>query len=178
MSLAVAERQKYEKVWRNPAYGVYSPGEWAVPLFNQMVRRRGSLLDIGCGTGRAGARLRDLGWAVDFMDFVQATKEQPFFKQNLWSPWKREWPASWEYGYCCDVMEHIPPKKTDAVQKNITTHCRNSFFTIHFGPDHFGGGDLHLNVKPFTWWRDKLKEHGTLKEARDMIGMGAFYLAG
>jgi len=148
-----------------------------VPLFRQMVRKRGSLVDIGCGTGRAGAKLSTEGWTVTYMDFVHTTKETPFIKQNLWTRWNPN--QEWDYGYCADVMEHIPPDKVDAVLKNITAHCHKTFFAINFGPDHFGqvvGEPLHLTVQPFTWWRDKIKALGDLREARDLIGMGAFYL--
>ena len=184
MNLAAHERQKYEKVWKDPLYARYSPGEEVVPLFKQMVRKRGTLVDIGCGTGRAGAKLSIEGWTVTYMDFVQVTPHMPFVKQNLWTPWRnkdktRPFYSTWDYGYCADVMEHIPPDKIDATLDNITKHCDKVFFAINFGPDHFGqviGEPLHLTVKPFTWWRDKLKALGDLREARDLIGMGAFYL--
>jgi hypothetical protein len=44
-------------------------------------------------------------------------------------------------------------------------------------PDHFGaqiGHPLHLTVQPFEWWVAKLGEFGTVKNARDLIGEGAF----
>jgi hypothetical protein len=33
---------------------------------------------------------------------------------------------------------------------------------------------LHQTVQPFTWWRDSLKELGTIVEARDLLTDAAF----
>jgi SAM-dependent methyltransferase len=179
--LAVAERKKYEKVWAIDAYKNFSPGEYVLPLFRQMVRKRGSLLDIGCGTGRASERLKAMGWKVSMMDHVQVNKQlrMPFYKQNLWNKWKVT--KTWDQGYCCDVMEHIPPEKVDAALQNIFSHCDRVFFSIHFGEDNFGkavGHPLHLTVKPFTWWVAKLAEYGEVNQARDILGMGVYDVAG
>lgn len=183
MNLAAHERKKYEKAWAMPEYHKFSPGVEMLPLFKQMVKRIGhpSLLDIGCGAGAASIELKKLGYRVTAMDHVDV-KERPkgikFIKQNLWTPWKV--PAKgvvWDRGYCCDVMEHIPSEKVDAVLKNIMQNCYRTFFSISFMKDHFGekvGHPLHLTVKPFVWWRDKLGEFGTVKNARDLLGMGVF----
>jgi SAM-dependent methyltransferase len=184
-SLAVSERQKYEKVWSIEGYKNFSPGEYVLPLFRQMVRMKpgATLLDIGCGTGRVSQRLSDLGWNVSMMDHVQVNKDSviPFYKQNLWTRWrvslKEGDSVKWDQGYCCDVMEHIPPKEVDKTLKNILSHCDRVFFSIHFGEDNFGaavGHPLHLTVKPFMWWADKLREYGTVVQARDLLGMGVY----
>lgn len=148
-----------------------------LPIFRQIVKKRGTLLDIGCGTGRAGEKLNDGGWQVTLMDFAENAPEVqlPFIRQCLWSRWGSQ---RWDYGYCCDVMEHLPPEKVNAALKNIFAHCDNVFFSIHFDEDQFGaviGHPLHLTVQPFTWWRDKLGEYSTVKDARDLIGMGTFF---
>ena len=171
------EQAKYEKAWAHPRYGDYSPGEAMLPAFRQMVRKRGTLVDIGCGCSRATKLLEDAGWDVTGVDFVDAREtDVPFMKRDLtkWRPRKR-----WDMGYCCDVMEHIPPEDVDVVLANIMRACERCFFSIHFEQDVFGeliGEHLHLTVQPFTWWRDKLSEHGTLAQARDLIGMGVFLL--
>ena len=111
------------------------------------------------------------------MDFVDARERKiTFYKQNLWMPWPDK---HWAYGYCCDVMEHIPPEKVDKVLANIMAHCGKTFFSISFQEDHFGrkvGHPLHLTVRPFEWWRDKLAEHGAVHQGRDLIGMGVFFV--
>jgi 2-polyprenyl-3-methyl-5-hydroxy-6-metoxy-1,4-benzoquinol methylase len=184
MNLAAAERRKYELVWSHSEYRRYSPGEAAIPYFRQLVRKRGTLIDLGCGAGRAGSKLHELGFKVTLLDFVDNSldyevmkKRLPFIRSNLWTQWQGEW----DYGYCCDVMEHIPTEKVEVVVKRIFRNCRACFFSIHFGPDNFGkaiGHPLHLTIQPFTWWRDLLMEYGELVNARDLLGMGCFYLKG
>jgi 2-polyprenyl-3-methyl-5-hydroxy-6-metoxy-1,4-benzoquinol methylase len=184
VTLAATERKKYQECWSYSQYRQYSPGEWALPLFRDVNRKKGSLIDLGCGTGRASATLADEGYEVTQLDFASNSRDfevkekgLPFIESNLWTKWE----GSWDVGYCCDVMEHIPPDKCDAVLKRIFSNCRRVFFTIHFGPDNFGqtvGHPLHLNVQDFIWWRDKLSEYGRIKNARDLIGIGAFFVEG
>lgn len=148
-----------------------------LPIFRQLVRKRGTLVDIGCGTGRAAKALDKGGFKATLMDFAHNAPEVvlPYVQCNIFGKWPDR---RWDYGYCCDVMEHLPPEKVDKALKNIFEHCDKVFFTIHFGQDNFGaaiGHPLHLTVQPFTWWRDKLREYRTLKDARDLIGMGVFY---
>lgn len=172
------ERVKYERCWADPRYREYSPGEAMLPLFRRMVRRReGKLLDLGCGTRRAGQALHKLGFEVQLADLVPGCLDPgvrlPFRKLNVWG----QWPTyDYDWVYCCDVMEHLPPEKVDRSLGNIARHTRQAFFSIHFGPDVFGDGHLHLTVRPFTWWRDKLAEYGEVTDARDLIGMGVFRL--
>lgn len=150
-----------------------------LPFARGFFRKPGTLVDIGCGTGRAGVELAKKH-DVTLMDFIPDAVDEfvtlPFVRQNLWARWPRR---RWDYGYCCDVLEHMPPERVDAVLANIRKHCtRKVFFSIHFEQDQFGaivGHPLHLTVKPFVWWRDKLREYWTLHDARDLIGMGAFY---
>ncbi len=161
------KRRLYEKVWANPAYAKYSPGEQAVPVFRQIYRKRGYLLDIGCGTGRAALKLQEAGWKVAGLDFVDARQvDIPFHKGNILT-WDYALPGlSYDYGYCCDVMEHLEPSTVKRALVRISDLCAHVFFTIHFGPDQFGatvGHPLHLTVQPFVWWRDLLKEYGTLR---------------
>jgi SAM-dependent methyltransferase len=182
-NLAADEKRKYKEIWGYSQYRHHSPGEWCLPIFKQLVRKyEGTLIDLGCGTGRAGDQLSELGFQVTLLDFADncldyqiKKKEHPFIVSNLWGNWK----GRWDYGYCCDVMEHMPPEKVDSVLKKISKNCGKCFFNIHFSDDNFGklvGHPLHLTVKPFLWWLDKLREFGEVKNARDLIGMGSFFV--
>jgi hypothetical protein len=146
------------------------------------------LLDVGCGAGKASEHLAEAGWDVTMLDHVRVNKdcELPFVKANIFGRWtkvpvRKISPSGWKYafdrGFCCDVMEHIPTKEVDVALNNITTRCQRVFFAINFKKDHFGkqvGHPLHLTVKPFMWWVDKLNEFGTVKAARDLMGEGVF----
>lgn len=173
-------RALYETCWALPAYRTYSPGEEALPLFGQMVNPGGTLADIGCGTGRAGAHLSE-AFDVTLIDFAKNALDPgiqlPFLRADI----TKRIPGRYDYGYCCDVMEHIEPKKVDKVLSNLFEACSSVFFSIHFGPDNFGrlvGHPLHLTQECFAWWRDKLKGYGELVDARDLLGHGVFYVDG
>ena len=176
---ATSERAKYRACWADPRYRVYSPGEQMLPLFRRMVRKRtGTLLDLGCGTGRAGVALAELGFTVTLADFVDTSRDEgvelPFRRINIFGRWPR---GRWDWVYCCDVLEHLPPERQRAALGNIAAHAGQAFFSIHFGADNFGavvGHPLHLTIRPFAWWREFLREFGDVVEARDLIGMGAF----
>lgn len=180
MNLAEAERAKYEQIWNVSEYRLFSPGEQMLTLFRQMVRPsvKGSLVDIGCGTGRASQALANYGWQVTMLDFADNAAENrllPFICTNIWEPWPTN--GVWDQGYCCDVLEHLPPEKLDAALINIAKHTRRAFFSIHFGPDNFGkviGHPLHLTIEPYSWWVNKLQEYWPLRASRDLLGVGVF----
>ena len=58
----------------------------------------------------------------------------------------------------------------------MAEHMGRAFYSIHFGPDHFGkviGHPLHLTIRPYRWWHETLEKYGKVK-SRDMLGMGVF----
>ena len=81
------------------------------------------------------------------------------------------------YGYCCDVMEHIPTEFTMLVVRNLLDVCRTVWFQIAFAHDAFGafvGEPLHLTVQTYQWWHDRIGSVGQIIEARDLCGTGLF----
>lgn len=183
MRLIEAERKKYRACWSDDRYRQHSPGEMMLRLFRHMVRRRtGTLLDLGCGTGRAGVELERMGFAVTLADFVPEARDDaayrlPFIKRNAWGRWS---PEVYDWIYCCDVLEHMPPEKVGAAMDNIAKHSKQAFLSIHFGKDHFGsviGHPLHLTVRPYGWWLEELRARAHVVDARDLVGMGVFRLA-
>lgn len=183
MNTAEHERAKYEQIWAVPAYRKGSPGVVHTPMFASIADPQPgeSVIDLGCGAGDGGEQLAEkLGLSVTYLDHVRvAGVPDPFIKQALWDPLPARNPP-WKYGYCCDVMEHIPTEYTMLVLRNIMDACESVFFSIYFQNDVFGpkliGEPLHLTVMPYTWWRDRLAEFGELVEARDLLGEGVFYV--
>ncbi len=182
MTVIEAERAKYEKVWQMPAYHEGKrPGVVHTPMFAEIANPDpgDSVIDLGCGAGTGGDSLRNLGLSVTYLDLVRVEGVgEPFIEQCLWHPLPSRNPP-WKYGYCCDVMEHIPPEYSMLVLRNIMDACESVFFSISFREDMFGklvGEPLHLTIRPYTWWRDRLAEFGELVEARDLLGEGVFYV--
>jgi SAM-dependent methyltransferase len=118
----------------------------------------GRFIDFGCGAGAASAALQEKGFAVTGVDHVDARRHAIDFVQAcLWDlP-----PLKADYGFCADVMEHIPFEKVESVIAGIKAACPKVFFNIHTKKDGFGpkllGEPLHLTVREPDWWHMKIK---------------------
>lgn len=173
------EALKYGKMWTFKEYREVSPGEDLVPTFLAIANpKRGSTcLSLGCGTGRSAFLLAmappvGASMKVTMLDFVancldddvrQMLTTQPqslsFIKHDL----ENTLPVAAEYGYCTDVMEHIPEDKVIRVLTNILRACQHVFFSISNVPDKCGeliGETLHVTVKPYEWWLDLFNKFG------------------
>ena len=160
-----AERAKYEKMWAQPAYRERSPGfRLVATAFDWMGMREGqTLCDYGAGTGRASQWLADhglRGTAFDIAENAITEFDGPKVIGTLW-----DMPAfgTFDYGFCCDVMEHIPPEHVSDCLKGIALRtARCAFFQIALFECHMGKGigeHLHLTVKPTNWWVAALQRH-------------------
>ena len=166
------EQAKYESMWTHDAYREVAPGESTAPLFLEQARpaRGSTVIDFGAGTGRGALMLAFFGGVkVRMIDFAgncldpevrQALTTQAhaldFTQHDLTKPV----PFSERYGYCTDVMEHIPPEDVDQVLANILQAAQHVFFQISCEDDVCGkliGKPLHLSVHPFEWWLKKLQ---------------------
>lgn len=160
-----SEKQKYKLMWSDRIYRVVSPGEDVVDTFIEIVNPDGRVIDFGCGTGRGAKAIHDkTGCEVILIDFADNCRDEetqylPFIEWDLNEPL----PISSTYGYCTDVMEHIPEKDVDKVIHNIMQSSTNVFFQICTVEDISGeriNQILHLTVKPYQWWYDKFIELG------------------
>ena len=179
------EKAKYEKAWNHDDYRNYSPGESVVLNYVMKCKPNvGKIIDFGSGTGRAALMLHNLNFDVTMIDIANNCLDSEVSEEigdrlivsNLWEP--LDLPKAPE-GFCTDVMEHIPPEHVDDVLGNIMSLVDKCFFQICLKEDHFGeqiGEHLHLTVKPFTWWRDKLAKFGSVVDARDLYINGWYYV--
>lgn len=172
---ALPEQDKYERMWDMPCYRDYSPAETVVDQIAAFVPPGVRVMDFGCGTARAAVELAKRGYQPVLIDFAfncrdEEARDLPFVLQDLTEPivtW-----AAW--GYCCDVMEHIPTNDVNKVLWNISTAADNCFFKIETTPDNMGaliGQTLHLSVYPDAWWLEKLRQYWPDVEAQ---GNGIF----
>jgi 2-polyprenyl-3-methyl-5-hydroxy-6-metoxy-1,4-benzoquinol methylase len=173
MDLAQVERTKYVRMWREPSYRNWSPGEASVQRFLDGVdwHPHETVVDLGCGTGRAGVALEKAGLDVVLVDCCREAVEPAaawisFSEQNLWSL-HPSLPV-YDWIYCVDVLEHLPTEQIDAALDGFARITkRGGFLQIALFEDHCGtliGETLHLTVKPHEWWREKIAARWTLRE--------------
>lgn len=160
-----SEQEKYRLMWERSEYRTFSPGEDALPKFLGLVDvQNRNVIDFGCGTGRAGVALANAGARVVLVDFTDNSRDEaaqslPFERHDLTRPLKR----LADYGYCTDVMEHIPTEDVSLVIDNIMRSASTVFFQISTVPDSMGaliGHSLHLTVQPHGWWSALLERRG------------------
>jgi len=164
------EATKYGKMWEKPEYRKVAPGEIFAKTFLDIASpQEGSeIIDFGCGTGRGALMLALLGkMKVTMVDFVrnsldpeiqQALTTQAHALKFLKADLEKPIPVIAQYGFCTDVMEHIPGMKVDIVLDNILLSAQHIFFSISTVDDSCGeliGEDLHLTVQSYGWWLQK-----------------------
>lgn len=165
-----AEVLKYGRLWEMPDYRLVAPGEQLAPLFVKIANPKPgqTVIDFGCGTGRGALALkRSADLKVIMVDFVrnclddtvhkELNSDLQFHKLDLQQPL----PFIARYGYCTDVMEHIPPDKVDVTLDHVLKAAQNVFFSIATDKDVCGkliDEELHLTVQPYQWWLKKFVE--------------------
>jgi hypothetical protein len=160
----LSEVEKYQLMWNYPEYRTLAPGEDCAGKFLEIVKPHGEVIDFGCGTGRGALKIHEAGLEVLLVDFTTNSRDPeadalPFIQWDLSEPM----PFRAPFGYCTDVMEHIPPDQVESVIKNIMACVDEVFFQISLVPDAMGGligHPLHLSVYPKTWWSDKFESMG------------------
>ena len=122
------------------------------------------MIDFGCGTGRGAQALRDMGMNVRAVDFAPNCLDPevrvPFVQACLWDlpPMRAKW------GYCTDVMEHIPTEKVIDVLQGIRDRVQGCYFSIATGEDdlgHIAGRKLHLTLMTAEQWAEVLGRYWT-----------------
>lgn len=169
--LIESEREKYERMWSLESYGERSPGMRHLDdaLSRLMPSPGATIVDLGCGTGRVSAALKAKGFDVTAVDIAAnaATEfDGPYVVACLWDlPQSLE---QFDYGFCADVMEHIPTARVDDALWNIAIHAQTTYFQIANFICHEGdaiGQHLHLTVKPIGWWEAKLNQFFTIEQS-------------
>lgn len=151
-----------------------------------------TVLDAGTGSGKGALALKALTFRVYTCDVTNAgmvpeAQSLPYTDACLWhdlSPIARgvghPGRTKFDFVYCCDVLEHIPTQFTMlAIDQMLRVARYGLFLSVSLVPDSFGvwaGKSLHQTVQSFVWWRDSLKELGTVEDARDLINDAVFFV--
>lgn len=176
----LSEENKYERMWLHSDYRAVAPGEACADTFLQVAQPKGRVIDFGCGTGRGALKIKEAGCDVLLVDFAGNCRDPqalllPFRKHDLTKPLDEKA----EYGFCTDVMEHIPPEQVDDVLRTIFGCCERVFFQISLVDDTCGaiiGRPLHLSVHPASWWTEKLQAYGKVAWVYPSKEVAMFYV--
>jgi SAM-dependent methyltransferase len=158
------EQQKYEDMWEHRAYAERSPGSVVAYKFLDKARPKAgdTILDIGCGSGKASIVLQDAGLQVTAVDFAK----------NCLDPWVRDrvdflqhdvtkpFPVKAKWAFSADLLEHIPEEDVESALRNILDSAEVAFLQISCVHETWGeliGETLHLTVKPPEWWKQKVE---------------------
>lgn len=162
--IELREKKKYEDIWANDKYRKHAPGEgFTRQAFNALGMKTGdSLIDFGCGSGRGAMKFKEMGLNVTGIDFASNCLDKDvgisFVESCLWN--LPDVKADW--GYCTDVMEHIPTEKVLDVLKGISERCNGAFFNIATRDDVLGnliGRRLHMTIMEAEGWKDLLSKY-------------------
>jgi hypothetical protein len=178
------EVEKYRLLWgSDPSYRLQSPGEEAAAEFVERaeIKRYDHVLDLGCGTGRGGDKIRHLtGCNLTFVDFTSNCLDPDIQVDRFVEADLASWiPVKGTVGFCCDVLEHIPPHQVETVIRNCMAAVPTCYFQIATLPDAHGeliGQRLHLSVHPYAWWKAVFRDLGYAVLFSEERPIGAVFL--
>ena len=161
------EQKKYLKAYSSESYIYTSPGLvkiWdALPWLNR--KPIISILDVGCGEGYVVKVLHKSGYLAYGTDIVDVVRKEIIHNHNFFQIpiWDLRKIGNFDAVVSFDMLEHLPEHIVDLSLENLTTISTFFYFTISCRPDQAGrsiGEDLHLTVKPPSWWIEKLMSNG------------------
>lgn len=178
----LSHKDLYRLMWQYETYRKVAPGEHAVVRFLEVVQPTpgSQVIDFGCGTGRAAIALQAAGLSPVLVDFADNCRDMeaillPFLEADL----TKLLPMTAPYGFCTDVMEHIPPEDVRIVLMNIMASADRVFFQISTVPDNMGaliGAPLHLSVHNADWWKNEFASLGFIVEWEEVSGVDARFV--
>lgn len=188
--IRLAERETYETAWALPQYAEHAPGVQYAKFFQEMAGARSgqTVLDAGCGSGKGALELRARGFSVTLCDLtpdglVSEARGFPFIEACLWDDLQQHlgyvFGRKFDWVYCCDVLEHIPPVFAMLVVSRLLAVARKGvFLSISTVQDQFGPwvgkAALHQTVQDFGVWKAQLEEVADVVEARDLLIAGLY----
>lgn len=146
-------------------------GDWAglAALVRRYCAPR-SIVDVGCGDGRLLAAMRAQAPGIDVLGIDGSAaalararvRGVPIERHDLagWRPGAlrplERRTAGFDVAACLEAAEHLPPWSGAGLVRILTQGRLVLFSAAHPGQ----GGTLHMNERPFTYWRGRFEARG------------------
>jgi hypothetical protein len=143
------------------------------PYFSSWLK--GSIIDLGCGTGAGVEMLKKKGHVVTGMDWIVSNKEM--LVGDITKPLDLK-----KYTTCMamDVFEHLDNKQVKGLMENMT-QCERQVFSIANAPSIVEKDgkeiDLHINKKPFDVWDGIIQDYFDIVEKYQMRPYSVLFLS-
>lgn len=150
-------RNVYEKLYNDPnlRYGQAKhdrcPGVRYYPLYRYWLK--GSVIDLGCGTGDTVELLRSEGFRCTGIDQINTGKLLAM--GDITEPLEIELIGT---SLALDVFEHLPDSKLTGLINNMEKTERQ-VITVHSGSHKVHGVELHVNQKTKQEWTKFISKH-------------------
>ena len=170
-NLLLAEKDKYQKIWEIDSYRKYSPAMKHVIETVDRCKQKGfnTILDAGCGTGRATEAFITAGLMAVGIDItltavdpkIREKYPKHFYEECLWSIEDNVPP--FDLVFCVDVLEHIPLEMLNDTMQCLSILTTHEFFAkISLVKDSYGkliSQDLNLSIYHADYWITLFKKY-------------------
>lgn len=141
-----------------------------VPIQIHLPHRLVRVLDYGCGSGQLGTVISHV------LNSVKITNYDPFHPQ-----WKNDRdPGEHDVTLCMDVMEHVEIQCVDNTLKYIAHRTKYvAVFSIALSEASKilpNGRNAHITLRPMSFWKDKLEDHGFAIGEAGVLGHNAIFV--
>ena len=187
MDLTVFRREdrKYSGLWADG----YSDANWdrlAKRVFTKLNSNghRISLIDFGFGTGNAMDYFERRGFYVEGTEISshavarQLKRGRKVYHTSI-DDLSSMQDKQFEVGFCNDVIEHIPTELVAPSLEEMARVCSDYLF-VSVCPtpsNHLSleGENLHLTIRPLSWWEDQFRNYGDVEKLRLLFSRSARY---
>lgn len=161
------EREKYLRQYCGRRYGYVNWGRRCVSYLRRL--KPASLCDVGCGQGKFCIEVSKFIPKVYGVDIasVAAGKTMPhdgvvYIDSDAGSAFLGDKSVEWITSFDC--LEHCPEDEIDRVLSNFRRIASvGAIFSIAYVSCTELGDDLHLTVKPESWWVNKIDGYGKVE---------------
>jgi SAM-dependent methyltransferase len=180
------EDDKYSALWSDG----YQQANWQrlarlIQKERDPYSTKPSIIDFGCGNGAALAFFRSKGYTVAGTDISSFVVDE--LRDNLFTVFHASLDSvpmiqddAYTYGFCNDVIEHVPPTYITQSLDEMTRICSERLYiSVCPTPAHNiskEGENLHLTIQPAAWWEQLFSQYGNVRPVRFRFSRSLRYM--